>query len=153
MNEISQRTMAPRVDYIRYIYETADDLFETFGQPIAVYEPDGKIVLATKKYRELAEITEDDIKKGSVNIFDCLNDENAGMIEAARAAFGNSEKIVKDIVCPLHTKNEHIKFLLANYKNAIFFPICWLNFKRTEVDCCAVLLIQEPGEGADDESG
>ena len=153
MSEISPRTIAPRVDYIRYIYEKSDSLFENFGQPIAVYESDGKIVLATKKYRDLAQITKGDIKKGNANIFESLNDENAGIIETAREVFNNYERIAKDIVCPLHTKDEYIKLLLADYKNAVFFPICYLDFLCKEVDCCAVLLIAQPLEGAVDEDG
>ena len=155
MYEISPRTMAPRIEHIRYVYEKSDNLFENFMQPIAVYEPDGKIVLATSTFRELACITQDDIDKGCVNIFECMNGDNANVFEAARAAFKKGENIVPTPVRPLHCNINYIGLMLDDYTHAVFFPICYLDYGHEEVDCGAVLLVKPPmEEGADaDEIG
>jgi hypothetical protein len=135
------------------MFRTSDNDFENFGQPIAGYEEDGKIILATKTFRELAEITQEDIRKGRVNILDCLNDENEGISETALAIFGNFERTVKDIVRPLRKKSNDsgIEYLLSKYKNAVFFPLRWIGYGFDDVDLGAILLIREPYESDDDD--
>jgi hypothetical protein len=146
--------MLPRVEYIRYVYKTSDYLFENFQQPIAVYKPDGQIVSATKDFRELAGIIADDIENGGANLYECLNDgENPEIIDNARAVFNNFERIVKDTVCLLRPVDEWRKRLLEDYRNAVFFPLEYLDIKKTAVDCCAVLFIREPLKDAPDDGG
>ena len=147
MNAICLETILPRIDYIREIHMHPSSCFENFIQPAAVYERDGKIVRATMKFLELAGITEDDIKKGNVNMYDCLNGENEGITDAARDAFGNTEKLLPTPVQPLIYCTEYAQLQLSKYKHAVFFPIEWLDHTRKTVDCCSVLLIAEPQIG------
>jgi len=128
------------VDYVQFIYTNADkhpDIFETLPLPIAAYGRDGVVAGANRIFRELVDITEDDIRLGKVNIHDCLNDNDAALTEAAHNAFDGSEKVYQNVGRALHTKSNFTDGLLSKFPNAIFFP---MTFDREGVKLGAVLL-------------
>ena len=142
MSEINAHNVHIRVAYIQSVYRESDRVFEMFMQPIAAYDKDGKIVKASRDFRKLSGITEEDIRTRSADIFDCLNNENAGITEAARSVFDEkyTEKIVNNLVCPLLPKTEVAKKLLDKFKSAVFFPMSHI---EGSVEYGGVLLMEE----------
>ena len=122
---INEKAVHTRVEHIRYIYQKSHLAFETYMQPIAAYDRDGRIVRATSDFRALAGITGDDISKGSANIFDCLNGGNAGILEAVRDVFNDTEIIVPTNMHPLHFKTTVAEYQLSKFKYAVFFPMAY----------------------------
>jgi len=117
--------------------------YELFVLPIAAYDTDGKIVRADKKFRSFTGITEDDIKSGKANVFEYLNEENEGIVSAAKKAFNDEEVIVHDLVCPLCPATEGVRSEICRYKDAVFFP---MTSEGENVPCSGVLLIDDvPG--------
>ena len=94
-------------EYIQSIFQKSDGVFETVKEPIAVFDNKGKIVRASKLFRKLAGMTENDVTKGGANIYNCLNnDENAGLTEAVESfLLHDSEKKIDNLVFPLLTNN------------------------------------------------
>jgi len=143
MNRVDADNIHDRVDYIRYLFDNTDKhptAYELFVQPLAAYDSDGKLVKADKKFRSFTGITEDDIKSGRANIFDCLNKENKGIVSAAKKAFIGEEVIVQDLVCPLRPVTEGVKPEICRYHDAVFFP---MTYDRECVPYSGVLLIDE----------
>ena len=125
MDKYNAESVHTRIDYVRYIYR--NDLypknFDSLPFPIAVYGGDGVIAGANKSFREIAGITADDISQGRANLFDCLNSDNAALVEAAHNAFDGKERVYQGIGHALRTKTKTAANVLSNYPNAIFFPI------------------------------
>ena len=143
MNRIDPDSIHDRVEYIRYMFDNADKhptAYELFVLPIAAYDSDGKLVKADKKFRSFTGITEEDIRSGRANIFDCLNKENKGIVSAAKKAFHDEEVIVHDLVCPLRPATEGVRPEICRYRDAVFFPMA---YDREYVPYCGVLLIDE----------
>jgi PAS domain-containing protein len=84
-----QERIHTRMGYVQYIYKNRDtySAFEDFSFPIVLYDRKGIIAAANKRFRDFTEIKEDDIRPGKINIFDYLDDENAGLLETAHNAF------------------------------------------------------------------
>ena len=115
-----------RVDYVRYIYKNTDlfpNNFENFQFPVAVYSRDGEIAEANKYFRDIAGIASGDIRHEKVNIFDCLNKKSAGLIEAARNAFGGGESVYEGMRPLCAEPGTPAYKLIAKLPNAIFFPM------------------------------
>ena len=128
MNKYSAVVVRKRIEYIRYIFKSTEEFptaFENFAFPVAAYDKGGTIVGANKAFRELALISEDDICHEKANVLECFCCENAGLAEAAHAAFENTEKICPDLGCSLHTRAASGDYLLAMFPNAIFFPMSY----------------------------
>ena len=138
-----------RVDYVQYIYKNSmhPNNFENLSFPIAAYDHAGKITGANSMFREIAGITEDDIEIEKANIFDCLNDKNAVLIEAAHNAFDGEEKVYENISPALHTKGDIAGYKISLFPNAIFFP---MTLDRAGVKLAGILLDKNK---ADDDSG
>ena len=136
MNKYHPDRVHKRVDYAQYIYKMRDtySAFESFIFPIVIYSRDGTIAAANKDFRYLTEIKEDDIQLKKVNIFDYLDDTNAGLIEAARNAFDGKENVYIYDRRLIHAEADSPEdYVSSKYPNAIFFPIA-----RDEVGICLV---------------
>ena len=126
MDKYNQDSVHRRVDYVQYIYKNKvyPNHFEDFYFPIAVYDRDGIIAEANRKFCNLAKMTENEIRDKKANIFDCLNENDAELAEATHNAFDGKENVYKG-------KNRLIRaeadtpedYLSSKYPNAIFFPI------------------------------
>ena len=129
-------------EYILSIFQKPDKIFETVKEPIAVFDNKGKIVRASKLFRKLAGMTEDDVTKGSANIYKCLNnDDNAGLTDAVeRFLLHDSEKRIDNLVFPLLTKTEAMKAELAGYKAVLLFPLTYI---REWMEYGGIMLIAE----------
>ena len=146
MDKYNPENVHKRVDYVQYIYKNTalyPNNFENFTYPIAVYNRDGIIAGANKFFRKLAGITMDDIRRKKANIFDCLNDKNTGLLEAAHEVFDSREKIYRDFDHVLHTRSAIADYQIADYPNAIFFP---MSFDRDGVRLGGILLDNEEPE-------
>ena len=140
MDRYNAESVHKRVDYVQYIYKNTNLFptnFESFVYPIAVYDRNGIIVRANRLFRRLADISADDIQHEKANIFDCLNNDNVVLMEAAHNAFDGNEKVYQNIDCALYTKSITAEKQLSNFPNAIFFP---MYFDREGVRLSAVLL-------------
>ena len=126
MNKYHPERIHKRVDYVQYIYKHRDtySAFESFMFPIVIYDRNGTISAANKMFRDFTEIKQDDIQFEKTNIFDYLNDRNAGLLEVAHNAFDGKENVYTGdkrlILAEAGTPEE---YLLSKYPNAIFFPI------------------------------
>jgi hypothetical protein len=150
MSALSEKNLQQRVRHIRSMYECLDEfpnVFENFVFPVAIYDRDGKAIIANNCFRSLTIISNCDVKQGSANIFDCLNNEEAGIIEAARKAFDGNAEVVQNFVCPLIPDSEASKITLSLFKGAVFFPIAYLVGK---IHYCAVLLVRDANFGDDE---
>ena len=128
------------MDYVQYIYTHTDKhptYYEDLSFPSAVYDRDGVIIRVNEIFRQIAGITPDHIQLGKVNIFDCLNGDCAGLVEAAHHAFDVKEKAYEDMSPALHTKSEPADKLLADFPNAMFFPMA---YDKKGVKHAAILL-------------
>jgi len=143
MTGIDADSIHDRVDYIRYLFDNTDKhptAFELFVLPLAAYDESGVLVRADKKFRSFTGVTEDDIRTGCVNFFDCLNKENKGIVGAAKKAFIGEEVVVQDLVCPLCPATEGVKPEICRYHGAVFFP---MTYDREHVPYSGVLLMDE----------
>ena len=140
MNRTELDGIQNRLDYARYVYKNAEGVFEDFAQPIAAFDRDGRIIKATGLFRKLAGITEDEIRQGGASIFNCLNNKNAGLLEAAQNVFGDGEKILTDLVRPLRVKSHTAEFQAAQYTRAAVFPFTYLS---GDIEYGAVYLMYE----------
>jgi len=129
------------VGYVQYIYKNTDlypTNFENFSFPIVIYDRDGIITAANWHFRGIAGITSDDIKNGTVNVFDRLNDKNAGLVEAAHNAFDGRERVYEGKDRLLHAEPGTSAYLqLEDYPNAIFFP---MSRDRDGINLAGILL-------------
>jgi len=134
-HEASQRT-----DYLRFIYENREKHPTTFENmpPTAVYDRDGKIVKASVLFRDFTEITNDDIQDGKANIYDCVNTNNTGVMEAIQNLFNDNEILVSGLVNPLCVKSKPVIAGTKKFTKAVFFPISYL---QNSVEYGAVLLL------------
>jgi PAS domain-containing protein len=140
MDRYSVDKVNRRADFVQYMYLNTVRFpmeFECFVLPIAAYDREGKIVRANKYFRELAGISEDDVQEGRINFYECLNHENAGLVEAALGVFENTKKVVRDVGLLLRPNEKTDDYQLSRYPNAIFFP---MTYKQGDVECGAVLL-------------
>jgi len=137
LNKYNADSVHKRVDYVQYTYKYERSCFDGLAFPIAVYDRDGIIAGANKIFREISGITEDDIRLGKVNFFDCLNDKNAVFIEAAHNAFSGGEKVYQNISPALHTNGDIADYQITLFPNAIFFP---MTYDRDGVKFAGVLL-------------
>ena len=115
-----------RVGYVRYIYRLRDtySAFESFMFPIVIYGRGGIIAAANSMFRDFTEIKKDDIQLEIINIFDYLDDKNAGLVEAARNVFDGKENVYRGDRRLIHAEADTPEdYLLSKYPNAIFFPI------------------------------
>ena len=143
MNKIDPDSIHDRVEYVKYMFENTDKhptAFELFVLPLAAYDKSGKLVSADKKFRAFTGITEDDIKCGTANIFDCLNKENKGLVSAAKKAFTGEKVIMHDLECPLCPATDGVKSEICRYHDAVFFP---MTNGREPVPYSGVLLMDE----------
>jgi len=143
LKKLDPGSIHDRVEYIKYMFENTDKhptAFELFVLPLAAYDKSGKLVSADKKFRAFTGISEEDIKSGSVNIFDCLNKENEGIVSAAKKAFTGEEVIMQDLECPLCPATEGVKSEICQYHDAVFFP---MTYDREFVPYSGVLLMDE----------
>ena len=126
MDKYNSDSVHKRVDYVQYIYKNKiyPTNFEYFYFPIAVYDRDGIIAAANRKFRDLTEIMEADIAQKKTSIFDYLDDENSGLAEAARNAFDGKENVYIGEKRLIHAEADTPEdYLLSKYPNAIFFSI------------------------------
>lgn len=133
------------VDYVRYICKHHARNFENYVFPAAIYGRDGTVIKANGIFRNLTGIKDGDIQRGAVNLFDLLDDNNAGLAEAAHNAFGGGESIYTGncgLLCTKAGKSE--VYQLNRLPNAIFFAMA---YDRDEVEYAAVLL-----DSADNEN-
>jgi hypothetical protein len=128
---------------VQNAYKTSRINFETLPRPSAAYAPNGKIIRASKNFRELAGITEEDIEQDEKNIFDLLSGENAGVLEAARDVFCGTydEKLRLTPACPFRYKTEAAKIQSEKYVGAVFFPMIY-----EKADVGGVMLLDAPLE-------
>ena len=143
MKKIDPDSIHDRVEYVKYMFENTDKhptAFELFILPLAAYDESGVVVRADKKFRAFTGITEDEIKNGSVNIFDCLNKENKGLVSAAKKAFTGEEVIMQDLECPLYPVTQGVRSETCQYHDAVFCP---MTYDREFVPYSAVLLMDE----------
>jgi len=92
--------------------------------PIVIYSRDGTIAAANKDFRYFTEITEDDIQIEKINLYDYLDDTNAGFVEAAHSAFDGNEYVYTGDKRLIHAEADSPEdYVLSKYPNAIFFPI------------------------------
>ena len=143
MNKFDADAIHDRVEYIRYMFENTDKhptAFDLFVLPTAVYDSNGVLVRADKKFRNFTGVTEDDIRTGRANIFDCLNKENEGIVSAAKKAFDDEEVVMHDLECPLCPATDGVKSEICRYKDAVFFP---MTYDREFVPYSGVLLMDE----------
>ena len=116
------------LEHIKYYYTHKDlfpRMFETFSNPIAIYDRDGVITGANKMFRTFAGIDEDDILIKNVNIFTCLNDKKKGLIESLHIAFNGEEKVCENVNPALNTKDIVSEYQINFFRNAIFFPMIY----------------------------
>ena len=143
MNGEKKYVLNKREEFIQYMYLNTDMFptsFEDCMDPVATYGRNGKIYRATKIFRELAEITQDDIRSKKVNIFELLNNENKGLIEAAHSVFDDKGITVKDLVRPLRVNSNVAIAYSSKYTEAVFFP---MTHSGDTVEYGAVLLISQ----------
>ena len=143
MNKYSPDRVHRRVDYIQYTYSNTQihpRAFEISSFPVAVYDHDGKIAGANKIFRDVAGITEEDILNRKANIFDCINETNTILIEAAHGAFDGEEKVYLSISPALNTNGCIADYQITLYPNAIFFP---MSYDGDGVRLAGVLLDEE----------
>ena len=129
-----------RAEYVRYIFnhtESYPDNFDKFICPVAVFDRGGTIRGANRSFREITGITGDDIRFKKINIYDYLNDKNAGLAEAAHSAFESGGKTVYTDTGPILRIKEY------NNLDAVFFP---MNYDRDKVKLVAVLLCKKRNE-------
>ena len=146
MDKYSVDKVERRTDYVQYIYKNTEaypTTFEGFAFPIAIYSRVGTIVGANKIFREIIGITQDDIQKGSGNIFDVLNAE---LTETAQSVFYNVKKVIQDKTPLIRKNGKTDNYRIEQFPNAIFFP---MSYKRGSVECGAILLdwIEETDDG------
>ena len=150
MTETELRGIQNRIDHAQYMYEHTDEyptVYESFIYPLAAYESDGKIVRANEKFRRLTGLTQEEITNGA-SIYDYLNNENKGLISAAKKAFHDREEIMQNLVCPLNPDTKVEKLELNRYKSAVFFPMV---YNEENVAISGVYVIPEPIEETDDD--
>jgi hypothetical protein len=95
---------------------------------------------ANKIFRDVAGITKEDILNRKANIFDCINESNNILIEAAHGAFDGEEKVFLGISPALHTNGGIADYQITLYPNAIFFP---MSYDGDGVRLAGVLLDEE----------
>ena len=147
MNKYDPERVYKRVDYVRYIYRLRNEYsaFESFMFPIVIYSRDGTIAAANSMFRDLTIITETDIQLGKINIFDYLDNSNAGLFKAAQNAFDENENVYinekrRGAQRLLHAEaGSPEDYLLSKYPNAIFFPV----FREGDVISLAGMLLDE----------
>ena len=138
MGQYSADSVHKRIDFAQYTFKQYPSSFDDIQFPIVVYSRDGVIAGANRYFRNIAEVTVEDIQLNKLNIFDYLDDKNAVLIDAAHNAFDGEEKVYEDIGCALRAEPGTVKYLqLADYPNAIFFPMA---YDRGAVRLGAVLL-------------
>ena len=126
MDKYRPERIHTRIDYVQYIYKLRDEYsaFESFMFPIVIYNRDGTIAAANSMFRDFTGIKEDDIKFKKINIYDYLDETNAGLVEAARNAFDGKDFVYIGDKRLIHAEtNTPEDYLLNKYPNAIFFPI------------------------------
>ena len=126
MNKYHAERVHKRVGYVQYIYKMRDtySAFESFMFPIVIYRRDGTIAAANKDFRYFTEITEVDIQIEKINLYDYLDDTNAGLVEAAHNAFNGKEYVYTGDKRLIHAEADSPEdYVLNQYPNAIFFPI------------------------------
>jgi len=115
------------VGYVQYIYHNTDrhpNNFENFTFPIVVYDRNGIITAANQDFRDISGVVPDDIHNGTVNIFDHLNDKNAGFVETAQNVFDGKERAYEGTDLLLRAEPGTTRYLqLEDYPNALLFPI------------------------------
>lgn len=143
MNRAYSGNIIDRVEYIRYLYDHTDEhpsAFDHFVLPLAVYDENGFLVRANKKFRSFTGITDDDIKNGCACIYDYLNKDNEGIISEAKKAFNGEEVVLQKLECPLCPASDGVKSEICHYHDAVFFPMI---FEREFVSCSGVLFMDE----------
>ena len=140
MDKYRPERVHKRVDYVQYIYKHRDtySAFESFMFPIIVYDRDGIVAAANSMFREFTEIKEDDIKLNKINIFDYLDDRNAGLMEAAHNIFDGKENVYKGTNRLIRAEADTPEaYLSSKYPNAIFFP---MTYDRDGITLAGILL-------------
>ena len=150
MDKYNPYSVHRRVDYVQYIYKNKiyPNHFEDFYFPIAVYDRNGIIAEANRKFRNLAKITENEIRDKKANIFDYINASDTGLAEAAHNAFdGNENVYIGDKRLIRAEAGTPEEYLLSKYPNAIFFPIAR---DRNGVTLAGILLDENKTDETED---
>jgi len=134
--------------FLNYLLEGHKDTIERVKEPIAVYSKDGTIIMAEKKFRELAGITEEDITLKKANLFDCLNSENEKILAGAREVFNGIRLSENYPVNPLRVMPEAAYGKSLEFVSVTFFPV---SYAQNEVEYSAFYLSRKKDkEQADD---
>jgi len=133
--EKSTATVHSLLELIQYLFTNPEK--HTAGidlpmNPIAVYDRDGSIVKASEYFLKISDITRDDIQNNRANLFECLNTENKGLVEAAKGALYNGTKYFEEVDRPLSVKKAYTSSQMALYTKAAFFPITHNRDKSVE---------------------
>ena len=108
-----------RVDVVQRDYTNNPKHFENHILPIAAYDRDGIIAGANKLFRNLIGVSENDIQKGAINLYDYIDEKKVNLIDLAHNAFNGGERVCKDARCILQTEAEQTYL----YPFAILFPM------------------------------
>ena len=139
MGQYSADSVHKRIDFAQYTFKQYPSSFDDLQFPIVVYSRDGVIAGANRYFRNIAEITVDDIQLEKLNIFDYLDDKNVVLIEAAHNAFDGNEKVYEGTGDLLRAKpGTSVYHQLADFPNAIFFLMAYdlagVLLDRKEID-------------------
>ena len=125
MDKYNPESVHKRVDYVQYIYKNIiyPAAFENFIYPIAVYDLEGTIAAANRAFRKLVGIEADDVQNSAVNLFDHLDEKNAGLVAVVRNAFDNKESVYEGTGCLIKAEGKPAMYELSRYPNAMAFPV------------------------------
>ena len=141
VNTIDADGIFSRVEQTKYMYENIDKFptaLEKFLFPFSLFDRNGKVVIANRRFRNLTGITEDDINKSSANIFDYLNESIA---EAVKKSFDEDEDVImQNRALPLRPHTTAAESALEQLQSAILFP---MTYKDSEVQYVGYLLMFE----------
>ena len=126
MIEKSTAIVHNHLDFIQFLFENPDNQpkgIDLVSSLVAVYDRKGIIVKASKSFQRITGIQEDDVQNGKSNIFECMNDDNGELVEAAKGALYNGTKYFEEVERPLRVKNNRTSYEMALHTRAAFFPI------------------------------
>lgn len=115
-----------RMGYVQYAYKNRDtySAFEDCTFPIALYNRDGIIAAVNKRFYDFTGVKDIDIQHGKINIFELFDNENAGLLEAARNAFDGKEIVYRSGKRILRAEPDTPEDrLLKKHPNAMFYPM------------------------------
>ena len=96
-------------------------VFAAFPWPTAIFDREGKIIMANALFCSLAGITAEDIPAKTFDILSFLNKENAEILNAMRGVFDGDTRVLKDLAHPLRVTPDTDE--VSEYTSAVFFPV------------------------------